>query len=325
MKKAAKVFIIMGMINQFYLVYPIIFGVFALRALKEVKTRKEMKLHGVLTCLLTSAIGGMFMLCLEDEDLASNANKKVEVIKENSNDLIQKEDLTVAEVDPDNSLKTKFKKRRTSSQKFCFVGFIITAVLLMLHYLFSYELLLNYYHGETYIPFLCAIALTPFLIISFVKFLKNGWKFNKTCYVSTFIFLNFAVVSIVLSILTWSNFVYEVYIDYYYGYSYIIDCVAWEPWVTFGLSVGMLVLNAIMLIVEGCSRDKKSNRKIENTNTFDQKNEPAMLDAHMQQKLTDDEVEEKLLRINKLAEIGAISEDERTKLRNIITSQYLKD
>lgn len=72
MKKASKVFIWLGMIFQFFLIYPIVIGVLALKKINRASTREELQTFGIITTLFCSLLGGVFMLCIENEDLKDN-------------------------------------------------------------------------------------------------------------------------------------------------------------------------------------------------------------------------------------------------------------
>lgn len=72
MKKAAKVFIWIGMICQFFLIYPIIVGVIALQKLNEARRKEEIQTIGILTLLFCNMISGIIMLTMTDRDLAYN-------------------------------------------------------------------------------------------------------------------------------------------------------------------------------------------------------------------------------------------------------------
>ncbi len=61
MKTAAKVFIILGMIFGFFMIFPIVIGIFALKKLEEGK-KEELLLWSILTLFLCSFLGGIFML-----------------------------------------------------------------------------------------------------------------------------------------------------------------------------------------------------------------------------------------------------------------------
>lgn len=69
MKTAAKVFIILGMILQFYLIFPIIVGAIALSKLNAARAKSELTGIGICTLLLCSLLGGIFMLCISDAEL----------------------------------------------------------------------------------------------------------------------------------------------------------------------------------------------------------------------------------------------------------------
>lgn len=71
MKTAAKVFIIISMVCTFWTIVSIVFGVIALKKLKEAKKKEDIPMWvSICTLLLCSPIGGILMLCLKDEHLA---------------------------------------------------------------------------------------------------------------------------------------------------------------------------------------------------------------------------------------------------------------
>lgn len=72
MKRTAKVFIILGMIFSFYLVYPVILGFFCLEKIDNAKSASDLKNWGILSMIFVSIIGGIFVLCLKDEHLLEN-------------------------------------------------------------------------------------------------------------------------------------------------------------------------------------------------------------------------------------------------------------
>lgn len=68
MKQTIKVFIIIGMVISFYLIFPIVVGIIALRKLEEANSREELRGMGVITLIFCSQIAGILMLCLKDTD-----------------------------------------------------------------------------------------------------------------------------------------------------------------------------------------------------------------------------------------------------------------
>ncbi len=70
MKKAAKIFLILGMVFRFYLIFPIVLGVIAIKKLEdEESTDEDIRLWGILSMFLVSTLGGVFMLLIKPEEL----------------------------------------------------------------------------------------------------------------------------------------------------------------------------------------------------------------------------------------------------------------
>ena len=72
MKTAAKVFILLSMVFGFWVILPLIFGGMALGKLKTATTKSELTTSAVLVLLFCSLLGGIFMLCISEEELAAN-------------------------------------------------------------------------------------------------------------------------------------------------------------------------------------------------------------------------------------------------------------
>lgn len=73
MKKAAKIFIILGMVVGCYMIVPIIVGIFALKKLNTATTKSELTVMAIVTLLFCGMIGGILMLLIPEEELALNA------------------------------------------------------------------------------------------------------------------------------------------------------------------------------------------------------------------------------------------------------------
>ena len=74
MKTTAKVFIWIGMVANFYLIFPVIVGMNALNKLDTAKTKEELTTSAWLALVFCNLIGGICMLNIKDEEL--NEEKK---------------------------------------------------------------------------------------------------------------------------------------------------------------------------------------------------------------------------------------------------------
>lgn len=72
MKRTAKVFIWIGIVCQFFLIYPIIVGILALQKIEESRKKEDILTIGILTLLFCNLIGGIIMLTMTDKDLVQN-------------------------------------------------------------------------------------------------------------------------------------------------------------------------------------------------------------------------------------------------------------
>lgn len=69
MRIAAKIFIIIGTVTGAPLIFPLILGIFAYNKINATKSSDELKGWGVITLLFVNFLGGIFMLCIKDDDL----------------------------------------------------------------------------------------------------------------------------------------------------------------------------------------------------------------------------------------------------------------
>ncbi len=69
MKTTIKVFIWLGMIFQFFFIFPIIVGAIALKKLETAKTKEELTGIAIAVLLLVNMISGILMLTISDKDL----------------------------------------------------------------------------------------------------------------------------------------------------------------------------------------------------------------------------------------------------------------
>lgn len=71
---AAKIFIIIGMIFQFFLIFPIIVGAIALSKLDKVTKKEDLTTMGILVLLFCNLIAGIIILTITNEDLGRKEN-----------------------------------------------------------------------------------------------------------------------------------------------------------------------------------------------------------------------------------------------------------
>lgn len=79
MKTAAKVFIIIGMICGFYMIFPIILGLIALKKLNNATCKADFPTGwAVVVLILVNIIAGVLLLCMKDENFAEGASNNKE-------------------------------------------------------------------------------------------------------------------------------------------------------------------------------------------------------------------------------------------------------
>ena len=86
MKTTARVFIILGMIFQFYLIFPIVVGIISLVKLSNAKSKSDLIAIGVVTLILCNAIAGILMLSMPETLFENNQNTQKDIYENVAND-----------------------------------------------------------------------------------------------------------------------------------------------------------------------------------------------------------------------------------------------
>ncbi len=298
MKSTAKIFIWIGMIIQFYLIYPIIVGVIALKKIDESKTKSDLQLMGILTAILCSLLGGIFMLCIKDDELIEKERHIGQ-----SADFLQCENNT--SIKNDNG---------TGAKNFTILGSIIICCLLFGCLIFGIAALSNY-QGESYVPFILTL-ISLALFISIIVFLnKNNYNLTAFNLTLLILFTFFAFLTMIMAIITNYELAYYEGYDYYYGeYSTMhIYGGAWEYWVIFGIFCVITILSVAILLCNKLPEKPSNNKVVDITKTIEQK-------SNTYNPTVSFEVE--LKEIKRIYEEELIDEEEYKKIRTVIISRY---
>lgn len=88
MKKAAKVFLVIGMILSFYIVVSIIFGIITIKRINSARDKSELVGWGIVSIFFVSVLGGIFTLCIRQEELDSNSVLYYKPVGEHQNPVL---------------------------------------------------------------------------------------------------------------------------------------------------------------------------------------------------------------------------------------------
>lgn len=223
MKSAAKVFIWIGMIIGAVFIYPLVVGILALKRINTAQNKEELQVFGILVTLFCSLLGGIFMLCIKDEELKNNPIVIVANHRQSS----------------------KFQKICT------FTGLILLLALSIAYLILSISVnnnITRYGTSDIFIQFLAILPIILLLIVIFIIYLINHFKFTKsnlilllifTCYDFVLIFIS-ALDKLELSRVFYSGYVFDNVMYMCSSTLWIIFALAC---LIFGLSVTLLILN----------------------------------------------------------------------------------
>lgn len=209
MKQASKVFIWIGMILQCVFIYPIVVGVLALKKIDEAKNANELQTLGILTLLFCSLLGGIFMLCIKDEEMSKN-NVSTEIV----------------ETKP-SSQSEKVIKMITM------IGIYLSCLLVVLSIIFNIVGCMNC-SGLTYIPLILNIFQILLLIPIIIMYSLNR---NTLTFASSSLLIVFTLLSIATIPLS-----FFTYYDWTYG-------GPWQYMTVFVLGCVITIISVVLLIL----------------------------------------------------------------------------
>lgn len=291
MKQSAKVFIWIGMILQFFLIYPIVVGVLALKKIDEAKLKEDLKTLGIFTLFFCSLIGGIFMLNIKDEELSNSSN----------NTIITKEEKVIENKELDK--KEKIVKIITQ------FGIYIICPLVVICLLFSISLV-EVYEGVAGIPLILNICLLALFIPILIIYCINKQRLNETSAILLMIFSIISTALFILSIVT--NYCFAYTIETYsswgsYTHTYNNFGNSWETWTIFGLAIAITTISIVVLILN------LKTKQIGKSKT-----------THIVEIKKTSKIEIELNEITSLYANKVITEEEYKNLRTIIISKYYK-
>lgn len=289
MKQSAKVFIWIGMILQFFLIYPIVVGVLALKKIDESTSKEDLKTLGIFTLFFCSLIGGIFMLNIKDEELSNSSN----------NTTITKEEKVIENKELDK--KGKIVKIITQ------FGIYIICPLVVICLLFSISLV-EMYEGVAGIPLILNICLLALFIPILIMYCINQQRLNETSAILLTIFSIISTALFILSIVTNYCFAYTIETYSSWGtHTYNNFGNSWETWTIFGLAIAITTISIVVLILN------LKTKQIGKSKT-----------THVVNVVKTSKVEMELNEVKKLYETNVITETEYISVRKSIIDKYYR-
>lgn len=299
MKKTATVFIWIGMIIQFFLIYPIIVGIFALKTLEKAKNKNDLQTMGILTALFCSLLGGIFMLSIKDVEISDTIqDNKVIIITEKE------------KIKNSNNENPKYKLKKTLS----IAGLYVMAQLLIVSLFVSISICVNY-NGVTYLPLLFNILQIGTLTFIIVLYFVKKQKFTNLSYILLCIFAVMSLLQIAFSITSNYCWIYDRvskgYNFYRNEWVYVNEYeTCFESWVTMGIACMLLATTLFLLLYNWITRNTIISTANNNGEKFQLK--------------TTSNVEKELLEVKRLLDNQVITLEEYTRMRESVISKYYK-
>ena len=97
MVRTTKVFLIIGMILTFYLIFPLILGLIALSKINNSESVDEIRSWGIITLLFVNIVAGILMLNIREEDLELERKRTGYIREENYYIDFEDEEILVSE------------------------------------------------------------------------------------------------------------------------------------------------------------------------------------------------------------------------------------
>ncbi len=241
MKTAAKVFIWIGMILQFFLIYPIVLGIFALKKINSATSKDELQTQGIFTTLFCSLLGGIFMLCIKDEELngaISSSDKGVIVYR--------KKHITYERNENIDPIKQKAHKT-IKALLYSLIGVFALSIL------FSIAATIDY-NGESYIPLILVGISFVIYTITMVFFIIRKHTLSR---LTNVLLIIIGVVSIYLSILSVvTNYSLAWGMEWYNGEIHNVYGEGWEYWCLFAFGLILTCVVGVALFLSFKTKQK---------------------------------------------------------------------
>ena len=293
MKTAAKVFIWIGMILQFFLIYPIVLGIFALKKINSATSKDELQTQGIFTTLFCSLLGGIFMLCIKDEELNG-------AISPSNNGVIvyRKKHITYERNENIDPIKQKAHKA-IKALLYSLIGVFALSIL------FSIAATIDY-NGESYIPLILVGISFVLYTVTMVFFIIRKHTLSR---LTNVLLIIIGVVSIYLSILSAvTNYSLAWSIEWYNGETYHAYGEGWEYWClfAFGLVLTGIVGIALFLSIKTKQKDLINGATVVKKVTYTETSN----------------VEIELAEAKRLLDTKIITEEEYQNIRKGILNKY---
>lgn len=295
MKTAAKVFIWIGMILQFFLIYPIVIGIFALKKLDNPSSSSDLQTWGLLTVFFCSPIGGILMLSVKDSIPAANYYQQPTHMPVTT----QRTVVTKNYLDPND------KKRFWTRIKIIILMALHTC-LLAFSFGFTCVLLDSQFKGGVLlIPLTISCLQAIATIIFFFAITKKHLVKNINFWLVAILVLT--VLQIIFSALLNYYGLYNYKYDYHYkGYFKVpVHGECWFLWSIFGINCGALPFILISLIL--------SIKTKQSTLNYNPKTKTVVTTNHMEIELAE---------AKRLLDTNVITQEEHDRIRSSIISKY---
>lgn len=285
MKTAAKVFIWIGIILQWYLVYPVVIGAFALKRIKTAKSKDELQAFGILTAILCSILGGILMLCIKDEELIETPAPFSNITEQQTDTVtIEKQE---QEPTPIVLNKTKGKDKKLLKISVCAI-FVLLAICLILC------IAISLYYDCGFIPLIfnsCQIVV--FVFITIIFFLNKG-KMTKDNFVLFIAFITLTTALIIMTMISNYSFTSD-----YDNRTLLGNCE--YHLAIFLIAVAVNIFSILIVSLNPLAKQTHTNK------------ETAAETSNIEQELN---------QLKRMYEINLIEKDEYDRLRLFIISKY---
>ncbi len=355
MKTASKVFIWIGMVLTFYLIFPIVVGVLALTKIGEAKSKEELKTMGILTALFCSTLGGIFMLCIKDEELTPKTDMTA-MFHYTPTPQPQPKPQAFAQAEQTPPIATAPKEKAsvkldTPRDLFramsIFTMLILSVILIGLSYAFDGMYTLYEAGG---LPIIISLVQTALIAVVFVFYIWDTHRFRKPILVLQCVFAAVSVVQVIFSLIAmdagglWADFTYTdtdttytLYSSYsYYNkqYYYALGSTPttkdkWSGTTIFydadlyiisAVIAFILVALAIAVIVLQLKEPKETESTVAANTKASSPVEATPQPQHQPKKASPMEYE--LTEIKRLLDAAIITEEEHQKMRASIIAKY---
>ncbi len=221
MKTAAKVFIWIGMILGAIWIVPLVIGILSLVKLSQAKSKAELQILGILSVIFCSVLGGVFMLCIKEEELTPKTDMTAmfgylpqspqmqTTIQTVQDEQVKKMQAFVPSPQPKATKKETpsvvENDTRSLFTAMCIFTMLILSIILIPLSITMGEIYWDGFDGVEILSIIASVVQTALAGVILAFYVLHGRRFSKLDYALQYVLAGVSVLQTVFFLLLWDS------------------------------------------------------------------------------------------------------------------------